>query len=448
MLDLTWLNGKKILVLGAGLSGMSCARFLAKHRIEFALNDSREHIVNQESFKQEFPNQTLSLGCWDKDLINDADIILVSPGIDTAIPQISRHISSHTQMFGDVELFFRLKQLPTIAVTGSNGKSTVVSLVHHIGQTLGINTQLGGNIGVPLLDVIEDDVALLVLELSSFQLETLSSMTATATTLLNVSDDHLDRHKTMENYQQIKQRIHLNTQCAVVNRDDKASHYDGKSPVISFGESIPVAGEFGLANIEQETHLMFGDKALIATNKLPIAGKHNATNCLAALALGYAANWPLDEMIAALMTFEGLSHRCQKVPTNDGISWINDSKATNVGATIAAIEGLSNPNHKLIVIAGGQGKGADFSPLTSILEQHVDHLIVMGEDKSLIKSACPKTVKLSDVASLNEAVALAKEEASVGDVVLFSPACASFDMFKNFAQRGDAFVHLVNEVSQ
>ena len=448
MLDLRFLQDKQILVLGAGLSGMSCAKFLANNQLNFDLNDSRANAVDRERFINEFPRAGLVLGKWDTELIAKADIILVSPGIDTSIPEIENNVSPGCEMFGDVELYYRLKQTPTIAITGSNGKSTVVSLVAHIGNALGVNTQLAGNIGVPPLDLIEQEIDFIALELSSFQLETLASMNAVSATLLNLCDDHLDRHKTMANYRNIKQRIYQQTQTAVVNRDDEASAYDGDNKTLSFGTSAPNDSAFGLSEVEGKTYLMFGSEALIATDELPVTGKHNAVNCLAALALGYAANWPLDKMVQALTSFEGLAHRCQRVMTTDSKHWINDSKATNVGATIAAIEGLANDEHKLILIAGGQGKGADFSPLTEVLNKHIDNIIIFGEDKSLLAAVVPQSIALTDVASLDEAVSVANNMTETGDTVLFSPACASFDMFKNYVERGNAFTQLAQEVSQ
>ena len=448
MLDITFLQNKNILILGAGLSGMSCARFLASHNIHFALNDSRDSAVNEDEFAKDFPLSTLTTGSWDQTLISSAQIILVSPGIDTSIDEISQYLSPNAEMYGDVELYYRLTQTPTIAVTGSNGKSTVVSLVAHIGKSLGFNVELAGNIGVPPLDIIEQELDMLVLELSSFQLETLSSMNAVSASLLNLCDDHLDRHKTLENYQAIKQRIYQQTQCAVINLDDSASHYSDQTKQLGFTANKPKANEFGIFDHQNTPYLMHGDMPLIAIDDLPLSGNHNAINCLAALALGYAANWPLEKMVTALTSFEGLPHRCQRVPSNDGKKWINDSKATNVGATLAAITGLASPNRRLILIAGGQGKGADFSPLTKQLEENVDSAILFGEDQALIKAVCPKTLDVHQVNDLGAATTLANELTTDDDIVLFSPACASFDQFKSYIARGNAFIKHVEEVSQ
>ncbi|QOL25904.1 UDP-N-acetylmuramoyl-L-alanine--D-glutamate ligase [Thalassotalea sp. LPB0316] len=447
MLDIAFLQDKRILVLGAGLSGLSCARFLTKQQLAFDLNDSRANAIDPNQFSQDFPTAGLSLGRWDSELIANADIILVSPGIDTSIAEIQTHLSPTCQMYGDVELYCRLKQTPIIAITGSNGKSTVVSLVAHLGKCLGYNTQLAGNIGVPPLDVIDADIDFLALELSSFQLETLSSMQAVSATLLNLCDDHLDRHKTLANYRAIKQRIYQQTDCVVVNRDDQASAYQGDKRQISFGLSAPTSGNFGLATVDDKLQLMFGETPLIAVETLPLTGIHNAINCLAALALGYGANWPIDKMVAALGSFEGLAHRCQRVETTDQKIWINDSKATNVGATIAAIEGLTSPDKQLVLIAGGQGKGADFSPLTKVLAKHVNKLIVFGQDKALLASIAPTNVAVEQVGSLNDAVCIANQSTERGDTILFSPACASLDMFTNYIARGNAFARLAQEVS-
>lgn len=445
------LANKRIVILGIGITGLSCARFLHRHNISFAVNDSRAMPISPGDFKHQFADNSLVFGHWDQALIAQADILIVSPGINISVPAISDAIAKNCDVIGDIELFCRLSDTPIIAVTGSNGKSTVVSMLNYVGNALGYRVQLGGNIGLPVLDQIDQEVAdFIVLELSSFQLETVKSMKALAATVLNLSDDHLDRHKTIENYGAIKQRIYQNCTYALYNRNDNATRPNdcyANSQQLSFGSDPAQVGDFGLVELDGVGHLMFGEQALCSLAELPLQGIHNALNYLAVLALGQCAGWNLNAMLASLMTFKGLAHRCEVINTSDGIRWINDSKATNVGATLAAIEGLSPTlkRNKLILIAGGDGKGADFSPLSKVLTQQVDYLITLGKDGRAIASLRlpSQTMKTSHVDSLSGAVALARTYAKAGDMVLLSPACASLDMFANYVERGVVFIQSV-----
>lgn len=469
---------KQILVLGAGVTGMSCARYLSAQGLCFAVNDSRANPFvanyNEKLFEENFPTASLHLGQWYSELIHKADIILISPGIDSAIDDIAQHIKPECHVMGDIELFCQLnnqgafseqgKPIDILALTGSNGKSTVVSLLAYMAERLGVNAQLGGNIGQPVLDIFTEQEnttgkglpELLILELSSFQLETLTSMQAIATSVLNVSDDHLDRHLSIENYQHIKQSIYQQGKLAVTNRDDVATATPNLSQtVLSFGSDKPKENEFGITTVEERPYLAFGKQVLIALDELPLAGMHNALNYLAALALGYSAGWSLTVMVENLAGFTGLSHRCQRVPSNDGITWINDSKATNVGATIAAINGLAQTltsqnkaKRNLLLIAGGDGKGADFTPMITPLTEHVSQLITLGKDGDKIAKVAEGVTKTNKVTSLFEAVQVAKANANEGDIVLLSPACASLDMFKNFADRGEQFMAAVTQLAE
>jgi UDP-N-acetylmuramoylalanine--D-glutamate ligase len=439
------LKNKHIVVLGAGLTGMSCVRFLAKHQLACHLNDSRENIINRGEFNHLFPECTLKMGTWDQTSIKRAQVILVSPGIDLVAEGLVEIIPGDCQVMGDVELFCQITDKPILAVTGSNGKSTLVSLLSHIGTALGKNVALGGNIGVPVLEQLSDDIECYILELSSFQLETLTSMNAVAGSVLNVSDDHLDRHITLDNYSEIKQRIYQQCDTAVINRDDKLSYSHVNlqtKPVISFGSNTAQQGEFGLVREGANYFLTFGKEKLISLKELPLAGMHNALNYLAALALGHSLKWSIEDMVGKFSSFKGLEHRCQRIMTSDKITWINDSKATNVGATLAAINGLSSTlaDNKLILIAGGDGKGADFSPLKESIENVVSYVITLGKDGAEIAKLATHS---QQVTSLTEAVSVANLQANSGDIVLLSPACASIDMFKNFAQRGEMFTDAV-----
>lgn len=438
-------KGKNIVVLGIGLTGLSCVRFLAANDIICSVNDSRENPIDIDHFQQESPNVHVALGGWDQALIKQADLLIVSPGIDLSTPEIAEAISARCEVMGDVELYCRLSQTPMVAVTGSNGKSTVVSLIAHIGKSLGYKVALGGNIGIPVLDQINEPLDLMILELSSFQLETLTSMKALGACILNISDDHLDRHKTLENYANIKQGIYQQTQSVIYNRDDalttpKDTLESSEVSVNSIGSDTPKQSEFGIATHNDSLHLMWGDTPLIAIHALPLAGIHNAVNCLAALAIGQTAGWDVQQMVTTLPSFKGLAHRCEKVSQLNDVIWVNDSKATNVGATLAAIDGLSSTlsrSQKIILIAGGEGKGADFSPLQASLKEHVDALITFGKDGDKIANLMGTSFKVNN---LNEAVVKANQIAKPSDIVLLSPACASIDMFTNYMARGEAFV--------
>jgi len=445
-LAIAQLLTQKIVVLGAGLTGLSCVRYLIKNGLNCTVNDSRSNAVSVEAFKSEFPDTTLVLGDWNKTLISSADVLLVSPGIDTSNSNIANQISPHCIVAGDVELYCQNHNTPILAVTGSNGKSTVVSLLAFIGEQLGKSVELGGNIGVPVLEQGEKELDCLVLELSSFQLETLQSMKAIAATVLNVSDDHLDRHKTLENYARIKQNIFPQSQTAIINRDDAYTTAGAHQNIISFGSDSAKEGDFGLEVIADKVHLMFGSTALIAVNDLPIAGLHNAMNCLSALALGYCAGWPITEMLAHLVKFKGLAHRCQLVSKYNDVQWINDSKATNVGATLAAIAGLSAtilPENNLYLIAGGDGKGANFTPLQSVFTEHVAQVYTLGKDGDEIAALVNNSIKVN---TIEAAVCHVNEYVKAGDIVLLSPACASIDMFKNFSERGNVFIDAVKSL--
>jgi UDP-N-acetylmuramoylalanine--D-glutamate ligase len=465
---LTELTSKQVVVLGLGLTGLACVRFLHAQGLSFTVNDSRAMPFATPELRDEFltnhPNANLVVGHWHKKLISAADVVIVSPGIDLVATGISEMVRADCQVIGDVELFcqinnHQLTPIDLLAVTGSNGKSTVVSLLAYLAKALGIHAGLGGNIGHPVLDFLRleqagdvqaaNQVDLLIVELSSFQLETLTSMKAIVASVLNISDDHLDRHKTLTHYQNIKQSIYRQSNIAVVNRDDHATGTPvAEQKVISFGSDPASKDHFGLDTVNNQRQLMFGEQALIPLKQLPLAGLHNALNYLSALALGYSVGWPVKAMVENLAGFSGLAHRCQRIQSSDEIQWINDSKATNVGATLAAISGLSatiDDNAKLILIAGGEGKGADFSPLKELLNNAVSAVITLGKDGDEIAALVPHSYKVS---SMKAALETANKLAASGDMVLLSPACASIDMFKNFSERGEQFIHGVAQLQR
>jgi UDP-N-acetylmuramoylalanine--D-glutamate ligase len=465
---MTWLTAfkdKKIIVLGAGLTGMSCLRFLHQYSLSFVVNDSREMpYIDAEQlllYKQRYPDCTFHFGEWQYEIIASADIVITSPGIDLDAEGISGYLNKNCQVIGDIELFCLVnnsldKPMKMLAVTGSNGKSTVVSLLNYLGNTLNYHCVLAGNIGEPILNLLTPIKAekvdyilpdVVIVELSSFQLETLSSMQAIAATVLNVSDDHLDRHKTLKRYKALKQKIYTQASMAVINRDDNATISSvSKQNIMSFGANEPEQGHFGLAIVNQQQTIMFGEQALVVTEGLALVGLHNYLNYMAVLALGLCAGWSLPSMIKNLNGFSGLAHRCQRVYSDDKVQWVNDSKATNVGATLAALKGLSSSlseGKRLILIAGGDGKGSDFSPLKIALNNDVTQLITLGQDGPRIGDLVNNSIA---VKSLEEAVFHAKNIAKAGDMVLLSPACASLDMFKNYQERGDVFMAAVTRM--
>ncbi|WNC68070.1 UDP-N-acetylmuramoyl-L-alanine--D-glutamate ligase [Thalassotalea nanhaiensis] len=444
MITLALLQNKNILVLGLGATGLSCARFLTSQHVSFVVNDSRAKPPGVEQLNQINSNVKLISGQWDSNAIANADLIIASPGVDINLPEIAGNRKAGSELIGDVELFCQLSNSNVIAVTGSNGKSTVVSLLAHLAEYCEIDAALAGNIGLPALDVVNQQKDFVILELSSFQLETMTSMQAVAATILNISDDHLDRHQTIENYAQIKHKIFDQSKRRVITREQNLSQpIDQCKTDVSFGLDSPADGHFGIASVSGVRYLCFGATNLVACNQLPIVGKHNELNCLAALALGYCAGWPLDRMVNGLASFEGLDHRCKQVDSGDDIIWVNDSKATNIGATLAAIEGLASSHHKLILIAGGDGKGADFNELKPALAK-VDHLVTLGKDGGQIAALKADSI---EVATIQEAVSSSRKLANAGDMVLLSPACASIDMFNNYMQRGDMFIEAIRGAS-
>lgn len=429
-------------VVGLGKTGLSLVRFLARQGVAVAAVDTREQPPELAQIRQEFPQVQLHCGSLDTPLLAQAQTLYVSPGLALATPQIQREIERGVQISGDVDLFLQHAKAPVVAITGSNAKSTVTELLGQMAQQAGLSVGVGGNIGTPALQLLEQPADLYVLELSSFQLETISHLQAKVATCLNISADHLDRYRDVQHYTEVKLQVYDQAEWAVINRDDPAAQPQklGKQ-VLSFGLSEPQhAHEFGL----RYDWLARGDEQLLPVSALKIPGLHNQANALAALALGTAAGLPMAAMLEALQEFAGLPHRCQWVANKYDVNWYNDSKATNVGATLAAIEGLASDEHKLVLIAGGDGKGADFSELADAVAQHCRALVLLGRDADLIRDALADTgVFAICVANLDEAVSYAADLAFPGDSVLLAPACASLDMFKNFEARGEQFVRAV-----
>jgi UDP-N-acetylmuramoylalanine--D-glutamate ligase len=439
----TW----QTLVVGLGQTGLSVVHYLAKRGISFAVVDSRENPPGKDELLQRYPKVEHHFGAFAQapTLFQAAQTLVVSPGIAIATPEIHAAQQRGAEIIGDIELFVRAAKAPIIAITGSNGKSTVTTLVELMAKTAGMQAYAGGNLGYSALDLLEQPVPdLYVMELSSFQLETTQSLKAISAVVLNVSEDHLDRYASYADYAAAKQVVYQHCQCAVVNRDDAlvmqmlaSSDYVAS---LSFGLDVPAAGQYGVREQDGQRWLAKGETLLLATREMKLPGEHNIANALASLALGEAAGIPLQGMLQALREFTGLKHRTQWVRERKGVSWYNDSKGTNVGATLAALAGLPG---KTVLIAGGQGKGADFSPLRAVSAQKARALVLIGEDRQLIADAVQGYAPYVFAKDMADAVTLAAELAQPNDNVLLSPACASFDMFKGYAHRGEVFTQLV-----
>ncbi len=459
--DSLQLSGKKVLVLGLGDTGLSCARWLAARGAQVSVADSRVAPPQASRLAELLPQVPLHTGGFDDTLLQATELLVVSPGVPLADPAVARAVAAGVETVGDVELFARAihalnarreHPMRMIAITGSNGKSTVTAMCGDMCRMAGLTTCVAGNIGLPVLDAlyeIEQGLApapqVWVLELSSFQLETTSSLNADAATMLNLSEDHMDRYPDMEAYAAAKARIYSGDGVQVVNRDDPRSlamALPGRH-VVSFGlDRCPKGENFGLC----EDELCLGGDMLMPLSALPVAGLHNAANALAALALTRALGLPMEALLRGLVHFKGLPHRVEKIAEIEGVTYYDDSKGTNVGATEAALYGMGN--RKAVVILGGDGKGQDFGPLKAAVEANARAVLLIGRDAPLIAAALAGSgVETHPVASLREAVELAQRLAHPGDAVLLSPACASFDMFRNYIHRAEVFIEAVQKLA-
>jgi UDP-N-acetylmuramoylalanine--D-glutamate ligase len=435
------------LIVGLGATGMSVARHLAACGETFAVVDSREHPPGLEALRSELQPNEVHLGGFDRTLFLRARRLIVSPGVPVSSPAIMEARAVGVQIIGDIELFARANRAPVAAITGSNGKSTVTSLLGEMARAAGWDVAVGGNLGTPALDLLDAKPQdLVVLELSSFQLETVESLAPQAAVVLNVSPDHLDRYPSLEAYALAKGRIYANAKRCVVNAEDTlAISLAGGRDCAAFGLGEAAREQdYGLIVHAGAQWLARGAEPLIPAARLRIAGRHNLANALAGLAMGEALGLPQAAMLKALETFPGLPHRCQWVGNRAGVDWFDDSKGTNVGATAAAIDGLEG---QLVLIAGGQGKGQDFAPLREALKGRARTVVLLGEAAPELRSVLGGVAELIDVADMPEAVAVAAERALPGDRVLLSPACASLDMFASYKARGEAFVRAFRELS-
>ncbi len=445
------LKGRHLLVIGLGATGVSCVRFLRSLGVRVSVADSRAQPPGVQAVAARYPEVAVTTGSLAPHLLGDADGVVVSPGVADDAPILQAARRRGLDVVSDVELFAQAIEggrVRVLAVTGSNGKSTVTTLAAKMIEAAGLRVAAGANLGRPALDLLDDDVDAYVLELSSFQLERTRSLRSDAAVVLNLSADHMDRHGSMERYAAIKARIYRGAGVAVLNRDDAwvaaMPERIERAPtrIIGFTLGEPRAGDYGLVGEGDQRALCRGARRLLPVSALHLQGMHNVGNALAALALTDTLGLPEEPMLEALSAFTGLAHRCQWVAERGGVTWINDSKATNLGATLAALDGLPGP---IVLLAGGQAKGADLSPLGPALRGKGRAAILFGEDAGLIEAALGDSVPVQRVTSMAEAVAAARKHAREGDVVLLSPACASLDMFRNYADRGDQFTAAVRE---
>ncbi|HEY5603494.1 MAG TPA: UDP-N-acetylmuramoyl-L-alanine--D-glutamate ligase [Gammaproteobacteria bacterium] len=455
-------------IVGLGKTGLSVARYLAQRGEAFVVADSRRDPPGLKQLLSIAPNVECHLGGFEPRIFEQAQRLIVSPGVSIKEPVIASAVARGAEILGDIALFAAQAGAPIVAITGSNGKSTVTAMAGAMAEHAGLNAKVGGNIGIPALDFLTgpakavagdapmaanvEKPAFYVLELSSFQLETTPNLNAFAAVVLNVSADHMDRYTTIQEYSAAKQIVYRNCHYRVFNRDDAlgtqlVKQVDGSAQdqVVSFGLGAPPTGnDFGIDNHGGAPWLMKGQQALMRADEMSLPGRHNQANALAALALGEAMKIRIEDMLHVLRNFVGLPHRMQLVAELKEVSWYNDSKGTNVGATVSAIAGM--PGSKLL-IAGGDGKGADFEPLrAAVIANNVRLVILIGRDADRIEKVLSGVVQIETATTMQAAVVLASKLAKAGEKVILSPACASFDMFNDYQHRGDVFMQAVRSL--
>ena len=443
-------GGLKV-VAGLGISGVSAVNFLHEQGYRVAVTDSRDVPPGHDKIPTEVQTR---FGQFDQELLLQAEEIIISPGLDPKLPEIQAAIAKGIPVISEIQILRRASDKPIVAITGSNAKSTVTTLIGLMAQQAGVKVAVGGNLGRPALDLTHDDPDVYILELSSFQLETTSHLNAAVAVVLNVSEDHLDRHGDMFGYHTAKHRIFQGVKKVVYNRDDSLTRplVPDVTPMQSFGLNAPDLNQYGILREDDGTiWLARGRERLLKSSEMYIQGTHNVANALACLALGEAIGLPLDKMLETLKTFKGLEHRCEFVKEVQHVRYYNDSKGTNIGATLAALDGLGAAievqGGKVAIILGGQGKGQDFTALRNSLRKYAKIAVLIGEDRPVIEKAIEGTTTLLHAESLQEAVALCQQNTHVHDVVLLSPACASFDMFTGYPERGHRFVEYVNKLN-
>jgi len=433
-------------VVGLGKTGLSCVAYLNCLGGECSVVDSREAPPGLAELQQRFPQVICHCGAFSAALLSRAKRLIVSPGVSLKEPAIQAAKAAGVEIIGDIELFVRAAEAPIVAITGSNGKSTVTTLLGEMIEATGLQVELGGNLGIPALALLQKPTPdFYVLELSSFQLETIYSLQAVAAVVLNISADHMDRYRGLDDYALAKGVAYNSARVSLVNVDDamvSALAVEGERRTFSL---VDQSADYHLMQREGEFCLAKQQQPLLPVSELKVPGSHNQANALAALALGEAIGLPLEPMLTALKAFSGLEHRTQWVADINGVSWFNDSKGTNVGATLAAIEGMPQ---KLVLIAGGEGKGADFQPLRQALSVAGRAVVLIGRDADKIATVLEGVVPIHHAESLTLAVQCAARLAQPQDAVLLSPACASFDQFSGYEERGRCFVAAVQGLVQ
>ncbi|MFK7865176.1 MAG: UDP-N-acetylmuramoyl-L-alanine--D-glutamate ligase [Pseudohongiellaceae bacterium] len=448
------MNEKPTVIVGLGSTGISCVKYFANLGCKLKVVDTREAPPALNELKASFPNVEFELGPFNEATFVSASCLVVSPGVSLATPEIEEARKKGVPITGDIDIFAQSVSAPIVAVTGSNGKSTVVAILANILRSAGIDFGLGGNLDGenfrPALDLLhEPERELYVLELSSFQLETTRNLNAAVAVVLNISEDHMDRYASLEEYYQAKANIFVGCQQVLINLDDEYSKrcrglYE---PAWEYGCTQPNTGQIGLTDSTDEKFISIGEEELLPVSNLKVAGNHNLSNVLAAVGLSLAVKVDRSAIRAGVESFAGLPHRCQWVRQLAGVDYFNDSKATNVGAAIAAIEGLaSSGSGEIVLIAGGDSKEADLEGLVPAVNRWCKQVILIGKDAEKFQTTLAGQAPISHARNLPEAVLLAQAKASRNDTVLFSPACASFDMFENFQVRGNTFICLVEEL--
>lgn len=428
-------QNKTITIIGLGKTGLSCIDYLQSQHANIRVIDTRKNPAGVDKLPKNIPLHTGSLN---QQWLLESDIIVISPGLAVKTPEIQTALQAGVEVIGDIELFCRAATKPIVGITGSNGKSTVTTLVYEMAKAAGVKVGMGGNIGIPALSLLDEDYDLYVLELSSFQLETTYSLKAAAATVLNVTEDHMNRYVDLEDYRQAKLRIYHNAETAVVNNEDPKTFGEGinqAKQVVSFAENN---ADYWLKTENGKQYLMARDEVILPCEEATLVGRHNYMNILAATALAQAVGINLDAIRTALRQFKGLDHRFQLAHQANGVRWVNDSKATNVGSTVAALAGL-HVEGTLHLLLGGDGKGADFSELAALVNQPNIICYCFGQDGAALAKLSPQSHLFE---TMEQAIEFLRPTLKTGDMVLLSPACASLDQFTSFEKRGEEFTRL------
>jgi len=436
-------------IVGLGESGFACFQHLREQGLAVGVVDTREQPPRAPDLNAQYPDACYAFGGMDVDWLMDAQALVLSPGIDPRDPLVQRFAEQGGQITGEIELFARAVSAPVIAITGSNGKSTVTEMLAAMAAKAGIYAAAGGNLGPPALDLLRDhpQAECYILELSSFQLETTCTLKPRVAAVLNLSPDHLDRYTDMRAYANAKARILKGARHAVLNVDDAAVRSMAKTDAVVSWFSDQATGRpagWRVQDEHDESWLCHGERRLMAASELCVLGRHNAANALAALAIGHAAGWDESAMIEALRGFTALAHRTESLGIHGGRLWVNDSKATNVASALAALQGMTET---VVLLAGGQGKDQDFSALGPALADKGRAAVLFGVDAPLLADALASWVPVHIVADLKAAMVKAMAVSQPGDAVVLAPACASLDQFRDYRERGDCFCSLIMEVA-